>query len=293
MLEKIEICPACSSRQLQNLYVCADHLVSKEKFTISKCLSCQLLITTPRPDSQNIAKYYDSDAYLSHSSSSSGIGKLYKLAQTYTLWTKHRLLKNLKPAKKRLLDYGSGSGTFLQYVTQRGWDAAGVEPNEKARIASQNKTLTVYPDLPTAKQQEAHFEVITLWHVLEHVHNIDITLEYLASLLSPQGFLVVAVPNTASWDAVHYKQHWAAFDVPRHLYHFNAKNIADLLKKHNFAILTKKPMYLDSFYISLLSERHQTGQTNFVKSLINGCKSNIYGINSGEFSSMIYIFRKK
>lgn len=197
------------------------------------------------------------------------------------------------PREHRLLDYGSGSGIFLEYMSNKQWTVAGIEPYDQAREGAIQKELIIYPDTARAKDSEKKFSVITLWHVLEHVHDLDNTIKELKKLLQKNGFLIIALPNIESWDARYYAENWAAFDVPRHLYHFSEDSIVRLMKNMQLTYLTKHPMYLDAFYISLLSEKYKTGNNNFHKSIIKGCISNIYGFKSGEFSSMIYIFKKK
>lgn len=293
MYERIDECPICSNTDLRNSLICKDHLVSRQSFAISTCTSCGLLITNPRPNKETISQFYDSSNYLSHNSDGSLMSRLYSLAQRYTLWYKFRLIKKLAKPGSRLLDYGCGVGQFMQYMESNKYQVRGVEPSEVGLSKAMSKQLSVYRNLASVKEAEAKFEVITLWHVLEHVHELNVTIKQLKKLLSKSGYLVVAVPNTKSWDAQHYKEHWAAYDVPRHLFHFDDENIKMLLKSNRLSFVKKAPLYLDSFYISLLSETHVNSSNKIIKSIINGCKSNIYGARTSQYSSMIYIFQKK
>ncbi len=293
MYERLEECPICANQNFKNELICKDHLVSGESFAISSCLRCGLKLTNPRPNQESIAKYYESDKYYSHNSDHTITAKLYSLAQTYTLWYKARLVTKLQPANKTLLDYGCGTGQFLQHMQQKGWATTGFETSELALQKATSKSLEVLSSLDTIKETDRKFDVITLWHVLEHIHDLNPTIKKLRKLLTKGGHIVVAVPNPESWDANKYKESWAAYDVPRHLYHFGEDNIKTLFKNHKFSFHSKRPLYLDSFYISLLSEQHSGKGSAFAKAILNGCRSNIYGLKSGQFSSMIYTFNKK
>ena len=292
MYERIEACPICSHHDLRNILICKDHLVTGESFAITTCTNCNLMVTNPRPDNSSIGRYYQSEKYLSHHNDGSLMGKLYSLAQNYTLWYKYRIIRKLQP-NQTLLDYGCGSGTFLQYLASKGYDVTGVEPSITALQHTVSKNISAYQSLNDAIEHTPKFDIITMWHVLEHIHDLRHTVKQLRKLIHKKGFLIIAVPNTESWDAQHYKENWAAYDVPRHLYHFNGQNLNLLLKDLKFKLLKTSPLYLDSFYISLLSEKYVSGKQNIIKSIITGCKSNIYGINNGQFSSMIYVFQKQ
>lgn len=292
MYERIEACPICSHRDLKNTLICKDNLVTGESFAITTCTSCGLMVTNPRPEKASITTYYQSDKYLSHHNDGSILGKLYSLSQNYTLWYKYRLIKKIQ-TKAKVLDYGCGSGTFLQYLASKGYDVTGVEPSPTALNRTVSKHITAYQTLDEAKQHRPKFDIATMWHVLEHIHDLRPTLKQLRKVLHKKGYLIIAVPNTNSWDAQHYKEHWAAYDVPRHLYHFTDQTLHLLLKDLKFKSIKTAPLYLDSFYISLLSEKYLSGGKNIIKSIINGCKSNIYGMNNDQFSSMIYIFQKQ
>ncbi|WP_339813577.1 class I SAM-dependent methyltransferase [uncultured Imperialibacter sp.] len=293
MYERIEECPICTNTDLRNSLICKDYLVSQQSFAISICSSCGLLITNPRPSKETISQFYDSSSYLSHNSDGSLMSRLYSLAQRYTLWYKFRLVKRLAKPGSRLMDYGCGVGQFMQYMQSNKYEVTGIEPSDVGLSKARSKEMLVYQTLSEAKESAAKFDVITLWHVLEHVHDLNTTIKQLKKLLNKDGHVVIAVPNTKSWDAQHYKENWAAYDVPRHLFHFDDENIKMLLKSNRLSFLQKAPLYLDSFYISLLSETHLNNGNKILKSIINGCKSNIYGSRTSQYSSMIYIFQKK
>jgi SAM-dependent methyltransferase len=293
MYERLDECPICAGTDLRNTLICQDHLVSDQSFAICTCGFCGLMMTNPRPTQEHIGQFYESNSYLSHNSDGSLLSKIYSLAQVYTLWYKHRVIKKLGVNGNRLLDYGCGVGQFMHYMSSKKYDVRGVEPSDIGIEKATEKGLTVYPSIEQAKDEESKFDVITLWHVLEHVHDLQPALKLLKKLLKKNGYMVIAVPNTKSWDATHYKENWAAYDVPRHLFHFDDDSLKLLLKNSGLSFTTTAPLYLDAFYISLLSETHHPTGNKLLKSIINGCKSNIYGSSNGQYSSMIYIFQKK
>lgn len=293
MYEKIEVCPVCGITDLRNEIICKDHLISGESFALTRCFSCDLLLTNPRPDADSISPYYQSDEYISHNKSGGLFARAYRFAQTYTLWYKARLVHRLLPKGADVLDYGCGVGDFAAYLKKRRFNTLGVEPSPTARSTASEKGVTTFSSLSQLSAGASKFHMVTLWHVLEHIHDLNPTIKQLKKLLHKKGYLLVAVPNISSWDARHYNTDWAAFDVPRHLYHFSRSNIETLFKNHNIKLIGARPLYLDSFYISLLSEKYATGNINIFKSVINGCKSNIYGYKTGEYSSMIYILQRK
>lgn len=286
-------CPVCSCADLQSFYSCEDYTVSHETFQIKLCTNCQLGITTPRPADDDLSRYYLSDEYISHSGNSSGlIGALYRSARKITLGWKHRLVES-HADKSNVLDYGCGTGEFLKHMQSHGWGIAGVEPSkvarEKAEALTQVKiSETLYPD-----QQK--FTAITLWHVLEHVPDLNETLKKFNQLLDKNGTIFIAVPNYKSPDGEHYKNYWAGFDVPRHLWHFSSISMNHLLEANGFNMIATKPMMLDAYYISLLSEKYKGSVPikQYAASVINGLRSNWRAKKNSNFSSLIYIARLK
>lgn len=258
------------------------------------CDNCNFQFTNPRPSETEIAKYYQSDDYISHSDqANSPIGYLYKLARTYALASKRKLINTIAKDKKgRLLDYGCGTGYFLNTMKENGWKTYGLEPNDKARSIAQTKT-TVEAHLDQLNLKNKKFDIITLWHVLEHVHHINDTIKILKTLLKEKGKIIIAVPNIESYEQDVFQENWAAYDVPRHLYHFSKDTMNTLMLKHGLKIKRVYPMKLDAYYISLLSNKYQTGKNQYLKSLITGYKSNSYAdSNENNYSSLIYIIKK-
>lgn len=283
----LDRCPVCHSDKINHIITAKDFLVSSEEFPISGCQECGLRFTNPRPDDSQLARYYDSNEYISHSDEGSTlVGILYKIARTFTLRRKRKLIEKLSK-NKRLLDVGCGTGHFLNYCQEYGWLINGVEPNEMARKQAEAKTnIIIQKNL--SEIVNTSYEVITLWHVLEHLPNLEQTMNQLKSLLAPGGVLIIAVPNFEAYEASVFKEFWAAYDVPRHLYHFNRNAVERLANNHGLKIAIIYPMKLDSYYISLLSNKHKTNSSKYVNSFITGLLSNIYALKSKNYSSLIY-----
>ncbi len=291
MLEEIKKCPICENKEFTSFLTCTDHTVSKKQFHLVKCTHCNFLFTNPRPDLNSIGKYYDSDEYISHKDKGNSIiNILYKTIRNYTLQKKVQLINKLS-VKGNILDYGCGTGYFLKACKENGWNIEGIEPDKGAnQQATQNLDKTIHDEINQIKNIK--FNIITLWHVLEHIHDLNDTLSKITSLLREDGKLLIAVPNYQSYDAEKYQSNWAAYDVPRHLYHFDKKTIQLLAEKYNFKVEHILPMKFDSFYVSMLSEKYLGNQYNLLKPFITGCKSNIYAKKSKNYSSLIYILSK-
>lgn len=273
-----------------NLFLeCKDHTVSNEIFQLHYQPETDMLITQPQPNDLN--RYYQSEDYISHTDSNRTIlEKLYQAVKTINLKSKTNLIKRYSNHGKNLLDVGSGTGDFLIAAKNKGWNTIGVEPNEKARIKAREKGVEVLSDLDLITDKK--FDTITLWHVLEHLPNLEEQIQILTSLLRENGTLIIAVPNYKSYDANHYKKFWAAYDVPRHLWHFSRKSISVLFSKHHYKVIKTKPMFFDAFYVSLLSEKYKFKKQNFIKAIFIGMLSNINGWKTKEYSSHIYVLKK-
>ncbi len=294
MFETLAECPVCSGTSLSNYLICQDHSVSQEKFAIARCNSCSFLFTNPRPTSERLPGYYQSQDYISHQNKATNpVNLLYKFVRYFTLRSKVRLPARYQPVGE-LLDVGCGTGHFLKEAQRSGWSVTGVEPDPRARqLAETNIQNKVHPHPDDIKGEK--YNIITLWHVLEHVSDLNAYLISLRNLLAKKGTIIVAVPNHNSLDATHYKEHWAAYDVPRHLYHFDQSTMQKLLAKHKFKIVDTLPMKLDAFYVSLLSEKYLgNGVKGYINSIINGLKSNSYAKkNNSEYSSLIFVIQRK
>jgi 2-polyprenyl-3-methyl-5-hydroxy-6-metoxy-1,4-benzoquinol methylase len=288
-------CPVCNSTYINPLLTIKDHSVSKEAFVVWQCGNCSLRFTQDVPDEASIGRYYQSSDYISHSNTSKGfINKLYQTVRNYTLNQKAGLITRETVKRGRLLDLGAGIGAFLNTMKQKGWETDGIEPDDGAR--QQAKALFNIDLQETSRLDQlpdSSFDAITLWHVLEHVHQLHPYVQKLSSLLKPSGKIFIAVPNYQSLDGSIYKTYWAAYDVPRHLYHFTPKSIDILARKHGLKLIAKKPMWFDSFYISLLSSKYKNGKTNWLGAGVAGLRSNIKTLFNKDYcSSILYIIEK-
>ncbi|MDB5191708.1 MAG: class SAM-dependent methyltransferase [Segetibacter sp.] len=276
---------------------CKDFTVSQQLFQIWKCSNCTFLLTQFVPGEKYIGPYYQSATYVSHSNTKEGVvNRLYHIVRNYTLKTKQKLVTKVTGLRHgSLLDVGAGTGAFTNTMERAGWNVTGLEPDETAR---QNANASFGVNLKNADElfrlPASSFDAITLWHVLEHVHQLHRYLETFRNLLKPEGRLIIAVPNFTSYDADVYKEHWAAYDVPRHLYHFSPRSMEVLLESKVFSIETIKPMWFDSFYVSMLSEQYKTGHGNILRAFWTGLLSNMKASSDNKkCSSVIYIIRKK
>ena len=292
-METVHQCPVCGNEAFVPYLTCTDYLVSQKPFAIQQCSQCSFRLTNPRPDASEIGSYYKSDQYISHNDEGGGlISSVYRGVRSYTLKQKLRLINRLNDGPGRLLDVGCGTGAFLETVKTGKWTVVGMEPDANARLISAQKINgTIAPDLMSVATDEP-FDVITLWHVLEHIPDLANTIQLLNRLITSTGAVVIAVPNSDSYDAKFYQQHWAAYDVPRHLHHFTPTTIEPLFRKHGFVLAEKRPMLFDAFYIAMLSSRYRTGKTNYAESVRVGLTSNARAKRTGQASSIIYVFRK-
>ncbi|HEX5150139.1 MAG TPA: class I SAM-dependent methyltransferase [Parafilimonas sp.] len=289
-------CPACGSAEISFMLKAKDETVSAAYFEVWECNSCTLRFTQDVPDQKNIGKYYESSAYISHSNTSQGIvNKLYHAVRSITLQSKRRLVEKSSGKKTgKLLDVGAGAGAFASTLEKNGWNVTGLEPDDTARAnARKDFAIELQPTENLFLLQPNTFDVITLWHVLEHVHELHTYLDTFYSLLADNGTLIIAVPNYTSYDASAYSANWAAYDVPRHLYHFSPKSMASLLKAHQFKLTRQKPMWFDSFYVSLLSEKYASGKNGYLRAFAKGSLSNLKAVAKPEnCSSVTYIAKK-
>jgi 2-polyprenyl-3-methyl-5-hydroxy-6-metoxy-1,4-benzoquinol methylase len=287
-------CPVCDGQKLTPKLDCLDHTTSKETFTIVSCGTCDFTFTNPRPLNENLGDYYKSEMYISHTNNTKGVFNwMYQNVRNYTIGTKVSLLKSIKKTGTHL-DIGCGTGEFLDACKLSGFITKGIEPSELARKqAINNHGLNISSNTNLSQYTDLEFDSISMWHVLEHVTNLNETIKQLHRILKPDGKIIIAVPNHKSWDAKFYQEFWAAWDVPIHLWHFSKETIEHLFKNSNFSLEKIKPMKFDSFYVSLLSEEFKTGKKNFITGFIIGFISNLAGIftKSGH-SSSIYVFKK-
>lgn len=267
--------------------------MSDEKFELLYNEDFGMLETFPQPLPERILDYYNSEDYISHTDSKRNLfEKAYHVVKSISLKRKDRIISSFSKNGNNLLDFGCGTGDFLKVAKKAGWNVKGIEPNEKAReLANLKIENSVYSTDQLLKFQKCTFDVITLWHVLEHLHNLDDHIKKFKSLLTAEGVLIIAVPNYKSYDASYYKEFWAAYDVPRHLWHFSKSSISKLFAKHQMKVEKTLPMVFDAFYVSILSEKYKSGFMNPIKAFWIGILSNLKAKRSGEYSSLIYIIK--
>jgi len=267
-----------------------DYSVTGEAFELLLDEDLQMLVTRPQPE--NLNPYYQSETYISHTDADQTLAdKLYQSVKSFSLWMKIRLINTYANHNKSLLDVGAGTGDFLVAAKKNGWSVEGVEPSRDARLRSREKKMELLPSMGELPEKE--FQVITLWHVLEHLPDLEKQIAKLHRHLADEGVLIVAVPNYRSYDARHYQEFWAAYDVPRHLWHFSRTAIDKLFAKRGMKVMRTSPMIFDPYYVSLLSEKYMTGRQHFFRALYRGTLSNISGWLTKEHSSIIYVLGKK
>ncbi|MFC5626763.1 class I SAM-dependent methyltransferase [Algoriphagus winogradskyi] len=299
MLERLTKCPLCKSGHFLNSEEIKDFAVSQESFIICNCTKCGLKFTNPRPTEDTIGPYYDFPEYFSHEDKAKNLTQLvYHKVRKYAVSQKVKHLNSLKPSKGKYLDYGCGTGELLTKAKESGWKVKGIEPNEKARnLANSKVDGKVYASIDELPKGSS-FEIITLFHVLEHVHSLRKTVKKIINHLNSDGYIIIAVPNPESHDAKKYLEHWAGWDVPRHLYHFNHKSIVSFGEIFDLQLVKQMPMNFDSYYVSLLSEGYINPNQSLVqkywKAIMSGKKSNSEARKTaGNYSSNIFVFQKK
>lgn len=298
LLETLSNCPSCDSPERSPQLKCRDYTFSMGVFTIDRCLKCGLLYTNPRPPQSEIGAYYGSPEYVSHTDTQSGLlFRLYRTVKNHTLTQKRRFLEQLSDART-VLDYGAGSGDFSAELSKNGWSVIAFEPDYSARelIKRKSNAIQLIDNLETMPEKSV--SIIVLWHVLEHVHRLKEAIVQFRRILKADGKLVIAVPNHRSLDANFYRENWAAYDVPRHLYHFDHDSMTHLMHEQEFTIVSTKPMWFDSFYVSLLSEKNkrsynsQTWLTGWPIAAVIGLLSNILALTSTKrCSSITYVLQ--
>jgi SAM-dependent methyltransferase len=288
-----QACPVCDSTAIQQVLVAKDHTVSSESFSVWQCANCSLRFTQNIPAPGEIGRYYKSEEYISHSETSRGIVNwLYLRVRKFTLSSKRRFIEDETGITKgNLLDIGAGAGAFVHHMKDNGWMAEGTEPDPLAIERAYNHYgIRLKPSPELFSYRQPSFDAVTMWHVLEHVHDLHEYISHIKSICAPGGKIFIAVPNYTSFDADHYAAAWAAYDVPRHLYHFSPASMLELMKRHGCMIEKMQPMWFDSFYVSLLSEKYKTGHANLINGFWNGLRSNIKALsNKRRASSIIYV----
>src|SRR5258708_3903771 len=291
-----KVCPLCNSPKLEPALDAIDYTVTRKVFTIWQCGNCQLRFTQDVPDAASIGHYYRSEDYISHTETKKGlVNSVYHLVRKQTLSDKRHLIFSATGLKQgKLLDIGAGTGAFAAHMQQNGWEVTGLEPDEAARQRAVDLyRVQLLPIENLYSLPADSYDAITLWHVLEHVHDLHSYLQQLAKLIKRGGRIFIAVPNYTSYDATVYQGAWAAYDVPRHLYHFSPASIRNLLEQHGLQLQATQPMWYDSVYISMLSEKYKNGKGHALKAVCTGLVSNFKAfVDKSKCSSLIYVIGK-
>lgn len=292
----VQHCPVCNKNEFSSFLTCTDYFVTCEDFKIKQCTGCGFKITENIEDEENIGRYYESENYISHSNTTKGIvNAVYHQVRKYMLGRKRRLVeKSAALQKGHILDVGTGTGFFLNEMKEYGWQVTGIEKSEEARkFAKTEFDLNNLPTEELFKLKDKSYDVISLWHVLEHIHKLNENMDVFSGLLKDDGKLVIAVPNHNSYDAKHYKEFWAAYDVPRHIWHFAPSQMKQLGIKHGFKLTSLHTMPFDSFYVSMLSEKYKKSSLGLFKGIFYGKLSWLGSLlNKTKCSSVIYVFEK-
>jgi 2-polyprenyl-3-methyl-5-hydroxy-6-metoxy-1,4-benzoquinol methylase len=289
-------CPVCCETLDEPKIHCKDYRITGEVFDICVCPNCGYAMTFPQPSPEEIGKYYQTSDYVSHSETKQGIvNKLYHIVRKKNTSDKLKLINRFVKSKAELLDIGCGTGYFLSVCKKDGWHVEGVEISENARaIAEARVEQSIYSSIDELIATGKQFTVITLWHVFEHLHDVDGSFAKLRRLLVPSGVLIIALPNYISPDAKYYGEHWAAYDVPRHLSHFSPMSVNKLTEKHYMRLDSINPMKFDAYYVSMMSEELKgRGKISaFLHGLWHGYRSNRIARKRDRYSSLIYIIMK-
>ncbi len=292
--QHISNCPICGGKQIDEYLKTRDYFYTQEEFTLTQCRDCKFVFTNPIPSLSQLSDYYETPDYLSHTVNKfSPKGFVYDKIRDINIRRKFKLITKYKQQGK-ILDIGQGTGELLKYFSTKGWETIGVEPNDSAREFSKKKYgLKVFEESELDQFQSGSFDIITLWHVLEHVPDLNSRMKQIKRLLKKDGCLFIAVPVLDSPDSLRYKEFWAALDVPRHLYHFTPQSIDDLLNSHGFSLKEKYPMKFDAYYVSMLSEQYKKTKLPYFRAACNGFRSNRTARQTGNYSSMIFVAEQK
>ena len=290
-------CPLCKSDAIRKRFACIDNFATGESFDIYECTDCGFSFTQNIPDEKSIGRYYESQTYISHSNTKEGIvNRIYHLVRKIMLQRKARLIERLTLLKNgKILDYGAGTGHFARVMESKGWSVTAIEKSDSAReFALKEFGFKMYAVEALTEIKDRELDVVTMWHVMEHIQNLDEMWEQLYRILDDTGIAVIAVPNSISYDAQKYKEHWAAYDTPRHLWHFTPSSIMRWGEKHGFLLEKQYTMPFDGFYISMLSEQNIGSRLHTIKGFWSGLKGWIAQCRRrSASSSIIYVFRKR
>ena len=290
-------CPLCGASGQMPYADCIDFTVSKESFILLRCPQCGVVFTSNPPKESETIRYDTLDLKLKLGDSPRGLtDKLY-------YYVRHRMLRKKASIVESqsyrtggtLLNYGAKTGYFSHYMERRGWKVTSIEKyHEERQFSLETFHHRMYDVSEMDRLTPETFDVITLWHVFEHCYNPNGLLNRFYRLLRPGGILLIACPNICSTDAMHYGANWAAYNVPRHLWHFNPTSLSNLLNKHGFTLMHRQKLSYDCFYISVLSEKNKNSKMPFLRGMWFGMRCWFISLaRLDKSSSLVYVFRKR
>ena len=289
-------CPLCGGNDTSHFTDCTDHAVSNETYSLQRCGSCGLIFTIAPPDSQDKQTYSKLDQELNRADNPrKRLDRLYYYARILNIRRKIRLIERLtRVSSGKLLNYGAKSGYFSSRMTDRGWKVTSLEEYHEQRIFSLEMFHHRMMDIDEIDSlPPGSFDAVTLWHTLEHQEDPHTLIEKLIRLLKPNGLLFAAVPNTDSLDAAWYGSQWAAWDVPRHLLHFNTTSMIRFGLAHNLVLMHHERMPFEAFYIPMLSEKFKGNRHPIITGAVRGLKFwHKTNTDREKSSSIVYVFRK-
>jgi SAM-dependent methyltransferase len=292
----MKACLVCKKTNFETVVNSKDFCVSHEDFKVVRCTNCGFGFTENAPDVSKIGEYYEHTDYVSHTDTKEGLFfNIYHKVRSFMLGQKRTYI-NKHTAVNNILDIGAGTGYFVNHMQSHGTAVTGFEPDNDARAqAKKNFGIELEPSLEGILGRNEVFDAISMWHVLEHVHDLKEYFGHFQQLIKTRGVLAIAVPNYSSFDGRFYKKFWAAYDLPKHLWHFSPDSIKLLAQSNGFDHLQSYAMPFDPFYIALLSEGHkQSGGGGKIRALFIGMTSFLKGFfNPEKASSVVYVFRKR
>jgi 2-polyprenyl-3-methyl-5-hydroxy-6-metoxy-1,4-benzoquinol methylase len=279
------------------LFTATDNLVSGKGFVLKRCSMCCFTFTADPPDEKDIAKFYLSEDYISHSDKKQTLtDHFYHLARNYMLRKKYNLVRKISGRETgALVDIGSGTGYFADYMNGKGWSVKGVELSEQARDYSISRFgLTVVSPSEVSVIKDGAADFVTLWHVLEHLYDPVMWLKEISRILKDDGKCIIALPNIKSDDAEWFGNEWAALDVPRHLWHFSPETLPAFINGHGFICKQVIPMPLDIYYISTLSYKNRGCRLPLLMGTVTGLLLTVRSLTKKDrASSLIFVISKQ
>jgi SAM-dependent methyltransferase len=293
--QEVPDCIVCGSGQRHPHLRAPNRFNVGEVFPLVQCSQCGFVYLSPRPSQESIGSHYEDEGYHPHQAEAAGVvDRIYRISRDWNLRYKRWMVES-HHRKGALLDFGCGTGEFLAEMRANGWQVTGVEPAAQARAVAEGLGVRASADLEGC---DGPYDVITLWHVLEHVHEAAGQFRRLCELLTPGGILVMALPNIGSVDSRAYGANWVALDAPRHLFHFRPQDVRRFAVARGLTPAGGGVLPLDTPYNVLLSEQlagqvvRGTRLFGLFRAIRVALAASIRGaIDRSRSSSPVYVFR--